>query len=292
MRSLLLAVACLAPAAAWAQSGLPFLRLGAGARSAALAESGVALPDVDAAASNPAALEAPAGRAYSASHTEWIQDIRHDQIAALFSGTQQTWGLSGQLSQAQDLERRTGPSTQPLGTFGVYEGSLALTHARWLAAGVRAGATVKVVHQSIAAESASGVAADLGLLWRAGRGLYLGTSVRNLGGMGDLARDATPLPRSLRLGAAWAGLPRLLLAGEVERTRGSATALHLGAEATVHQVLVLRGGYQTTGARSLSAGVGVSLGRWTVDYAYIPFDADLGDAHRLGVQLRSAAAAL
>ncbi|MEW6749932.1 MAG: PorV/PorQ family protein [Candidatus Latescibacterota bacterium] len=280
----------LLPAAAGAQSGLPFLRLGAGARSAGLAEAGVALPDVDAAASNPAALQARDRRVLSLAHTAWIQDIRHDHLGVLFSGPRQAWAITGQLAQAEDLERRTGPTAQPLGTFGVYEGVLALSHARLLAPRLRAGATVKLLRQSIATQAASGVAADLGLLFLAGDGMQLGASARNLGRMADLGQQASPLPRSLRLGAAYAGLGRLLLAGEVERTRGSSTALHVGAEAALHELLVLRGGYQTAGERGLSAGVGVSLRRWTVDYAFVPFDAGLGEAHQLGVQLHPAAA--
>ena len=270
---------------ATADPGLPFLRLGAGARGAALAEAETALPSAEAAAVNPAALRVRRQRSIGLAHSAWIQDIRHDYLSLAFAAEQATWGLAFQLSQAADLERRVGPSTEPLGVFGVYAGALSLTYARPWGTRLRAGASLKLIRQAIAAETASGAALDLGILCDLADHLRLGLALRDLGRLNDLDQSATDLPSALRLGLAYAGLSRLLFSAEVQRARGGSTTLHLGTECAVDERLTLRAGYQNADARGLAAGLGLAIGAWNVDYAFIPFGSGLGDAHRLSVQL-------
>jgi len=265
--------------------GMPFLRLNAGARGAALAEGVAALPDAEAASANPAALRADGRRTFAFTHAAWIQSIRHDYLAALFAGERSIWAFTAQLSQADDLERRTGPTAAPLGRFGVYDGAVGLSYARAWTARLRLGATVRLIRQAIATRTATGGAFDLGALRSIGDHLHLGFAVRNLGGMSGLGESATSLPRSGRLGLSYTGLPHLLVSGEIQRARGSSTSLHLGAEWTATRRLTLRAGYQTTDSRHLSAGLGLKSERWSVDYAFVPFDSGLGEAHRLSLQL-------
>jgi hypothetical protein len=266
--------------------GMPFLRLNAGARGAALAEAVTALPDAEAASANPAALRADGRRTFAFTHAAWIQSIRHDYLSALFAGERSTWAVTAQLSQADDLERRTGPTTDPLGHFGVYDGAVGLSYARAWTTRLRLGGTVRLIRQAIATRTATGAALDLGALRSLGDHLHLGLAVlRNLGGMSALGEEATSLPRSGRLGLSYTGFSHLLVSGEIQRAQGSATSLHLGAEWTATRRLTLRGGYQTTDSRHLSAGLGLKTDRWSVDYAFIPFDSGLGEAHRLSLQL-------
>jgi len=268
-----------------ADPGLPFLRLGAGARGAALAGAETALSSAEAAAVNPAGLQARRQRSIGLAHSAWIQDIRHDYLSLAFAAGETTWGLAAQLSQADDLERRVGPSAEPLGVFGVYAGALSLTWARPWGARLRAGASLKLIRQAIAAETASGAAVDLGILCDLSDHLRLGMALRDLGRLDDLDRSATDLPSALRLGMAYAGLSRFLFSAEAQRVRGGSTTLHLGTECAVDERLTLRAGYQNADARGLAAGLGLAIGDWNVDYAFVPFGSGLGEAHRLSVQL-------
>ena len=265
--------------------GMPFLRLNAGARGAALAEAVTALPDAEAASANPAALRTDGRRTLAFTHVAWIQSIRHDYLSALFAGKRSTWAVTAQLSQADDLERRTGPTTDPLGSFGVYDGAVGLSYARVWTTYLRLGGSVRLIRQAIATRTATGAAFDLGALRSLGDYLHLGFAVRNLGGMSALGESATSLPRSGRLGLSYTRLPHLLVSGEIQRARGSSISLHLGAEWTATRRLTLRAGYQTTDSRHLSAGLGLKTERWSVDYAFVPFDSGLGEAHRLSLQL-------
>ena len=264
-------------------AGLPSLRLSGGARAQALAEAATALPDAQ--ALNPAALQTH-GKSAAFSHGAWIQDISQDYLHLTWTRGQGVWGLSGQLWQTDDLERRTGPSAEPLGRFGVYEGAAGLSYARTMDR-MRLGLRLKFIRQSISTQNASGGAADLGLVYDLNTHLRLGATLRNLGGMGQLDRRETDLPLEARLGAAYTGHKRLLIAFAAQQARGGDLTLHLGGEYRVGERLRLRAGYQSAENRNLSAGLGLVAGRWVVDYAYVPFSSGLGDAHRLTLLLES-----
>ena len=130
-------------------AGFPFLRLGSNARTSALGEAGTALLDDQAFATNPAALSPSSPRVFGVTHSEWIQQIRHEYVNAAWRRPTAAVGVAVLVSHADELERRVQPSAEPLGTFGVYEWAAGLTANRALSPQLRGGATVKVVRQSI-----------------------------------------------------------------------------------------------------------------------------------------------
>lgn len=262
-------------------SGLAFLRLGSSARAAALGEAVTAVPDGAASSYNPAALTGPTRLALT--HAEWIQDIRHDYLNGTWQRGAGTLGFDLQVSQADGLERRNAPAATPLGEFGVYEWAAGLSWARPLGDRLRLGGTARFLRQSIYDEAASGASVDIGGLYRLTSAVTLGAAARHLGAMGDLDREATDLPLQVRAGVAWRGSPRLLLAGDVQWSRGASTTLHVGAERQVGRRLVLRAGYQTADSRNLSLGLGLRARLWSLDYAYVPLSSGLGEGHRLSL---------
>lgn len=266
---------------ATALPGLPFLQLSSGARSAAMGGAAVALADPEALYHNPAAI--PLGASAAAfSHTEWIQDIRHDYVTLSRATGDRALALGLQLSQATDLEFRTGPSNEALGDFGVYEGVLTLGYGHAWSASTRLGAAVKLIRQSIYTESATGYATDIGAVHEYGSELTVAVAARNLGSMDALDRTATKLPKALHAGFAYTGVERLLLTAEVRRIAGATTA-HYGAEYRIGQRLHLRGGYQTADSRDLGFGLGIQSRSYRINYAFVPFASGLGDAHRFSL---------
>ena len=280
----LLLVAILTLPTALAASGLPSLRQGGGARATGLASAGTAL--FAAQALNPAARQSP-GRSIAFNHQASIQHIRQNHLHLTQARGRGTWGLSAQLWQANDLERRTGPSAEPLGHFDVYEGAVGLSYARRMEQ-TRLGLQLKFIYQSIFTQNASGLAADFGLMRDISASLRLGATVRNLGRMNRLNQQGTDLPLEARLGAAYVGRADMLVAVEAQKVRGDDLTLHVGGEYRAGEHLRLRTGYQTTENRNLSVGVGLAAKQWVIDYAYVPFGSGLGDAHWLSLQLESA----
>lgn len=248
-----------------------------------MGEAATALTGLDAMTYNPAALTAGC-RGASVGHSEWIQEIRHEYLALIAPRGPGTIALNGAFSQAEGLERRTGPSTLPLGDFGVYDSAVGVGYARDWRPDLRLGVGVKMVRQTIFAKSANGAAVDLGALYRINPALQIAAAARNLGAMGKLVSESTDLPVETRIGAAYRGPGQLLVVMDLQRVRDTGTSLHLGAEYVIQGRLDLRAGYQTADNRDLSMGLGITSGSWAFDYAFVPFASGLGDAHRVGVR--------
>ena len=277
--------ACWRPGGIDAGTGLGFLRQDAGARSAALGGAATALTDPSAASLNPAAL-AP-GAAAVLSHTEWIGGMRHEQAAALWTrAAGDVLALDVRLAHAGGLERRLGPTRDPLGEFGLYEWTAGSAWSRLWGERLRTGIGAKVVRQSIDVEASAGLAADLGLLYGSGP-WRLGAAVRNLGRMNALDREATELPLQARLGAALAR-GALTAAADAAASRGTGASLHLGAEWRLSPRLVVRTGYGTPASGSLAFGLGLTARPWQLDYAFLPMGDGLGAGHRVSLVMRGA----
>ena len=267
-------------------SGLPFLLLSSGARDAAMAEASTALPDVEAISYNPAALQGRGRGSMGFTHGEFFQGIRHQNFSLVFCPRRGAVGFAAQVSQAEDLERRTGPSAEPLGRFGVYNGVLNLAYAHPWNNKLRLGANFKLIRQSVFTSTATGAALDFGVLYTFHPHLHAGFALRNLGRMNELDQEATKLPRQGRMGLTYARPGRFLASAAAQRAVGHSTTLHLGGECALSSRLLLRVGFQNADHRKLTFGLGLRSGQWTLDYAFIPpFRSALGEAHRLALQL-------
>lgn len=272
-----------------AATGFSVLRLTSGSRTSGMGDAGAALADGDAFSVNPAALLVAGRGAFGLTHSEWIEEIRHEYLTAAYRSGRNVVGLQFQLFHAGGLERRVGPSAEPLGEFGVYEWSLGAAWSRKLSARLRLGVGAKLLRQSIFAESAVGGAADFGVLYDLRSGVAVGASVRNLGRLTKLEEESTDLPRQLRLGVLVRPRPSVILLADSQWVKEADSSLHLGAEYAWRPNLHVRGGYQTSDTRSLSLGVGVGVGPWRVDYAVVPFGSGFGEAHRVTLYLNESA---
>jgi tetratricopeptide (TPR) repeat protein len=164
-------------------------------------------------------------------------------------------------------------ANNPLGTITYRETAAAASVARRVRGPVWAGATFKILGQSLGGISASAPALDLGLLYRsfALRGAQIGVSAQNVvAGSLDLGGVTPALDRSFRLGL---GSPEwrlnALSAGRVVldlATRGSeGMKPRVGAEFTRTGLGALRAGFSDGGP---VLGVGLRFRRYGFDYAY------------------------
>lgn len=282
-------------AAAWAQweSGLAVLQIGTGSRAVAMGEAFTAVGgDASAPFTNPAGAAALERRQAHFSHNDWIEDISHDAAAVLFTGERLNYGLHAIVLSVPGIEQRDGPTAEPSSTFSAHDVVLGLTLARNVGAGLALGLNLRYLNEKIYIESVSGFSLDLGLQYRTPvAGLAAGVLVQHLGATDELVTEKITLPRTLRAGFSYA-LPLgresgpWLVNAEVVSVRGQKSHLHTGIEMRPLEMLALRAGYMTGYAmRDLSAGFGLSLGRGAFDYAYVPFQEELGAAHRLSFTL-------
>ena len=285
----------LSPAQADAPYGLSYLTVGVGGRAIGMGEATVAITD-DPTASywNPAGLvSAPQSAAVFAYH-RWIQDV-----AGQFAAGNYRWGRSALAvhylgMNVDDIELRTSPSENPIGTFGAHDICLGVSYARMLHPKLQLGMTMKLLWESIYNETSEGWAFDFGVQHHdLIPGLALGATLKNLGEMNALRYEGPSLPTRFRVGAAYQfhgtgflPIPSILIASDAELPFDGDPNGYVGLEVRPIAPLALRTG-QILGveARGFTAGFGIDWSRFHVNYGFAPFKENLGDGHRFSLGL-------
>lgn len=307
---LLAAVVAAAPVhAASGQNAMAFLGLGAGARSAALGGAvSASIDDATAAYWNPAGLARLEGWDISGTHTEWLEDIRYEQVSVARNRGRHGFGLSFATAYAGDFDARDEVGNKGL-SFGFSDVALGLSWAYQLRPELTFGASTRYYRESIDDVAADGLAFDLGAQYQTPMdGLSLGLAVRNLGGSVsfDLQNAGSyDLPTVVQGGAAWRR-PVAALAGDLALSadfvaeRNEDLSLRFGAQYRYREMFSLLAGYRadmTSDAAGVSASEqlnqtqDVSFGasyerKVRFEYAFVPFSSDLGSTHRFSIGRR------
>lgn len=174
----------------------------------------------------------------------------------------------------------------PTGDFRVYDMALTLGYARPILKGLMVGANGKLIRQTLATETGTGAAMDLGMSATIA-GATFGATLQNLGPDLSFGGGSYPLPQLARFGLSRPFFAdRLLLAADYTFPKTYYNDLRIGAELRPNPVLAVRMGYRreggTTGdpATGFSFGLGAHVGPVNLDYAMTPDDG-FADIHRL-----------
>lgn len=273
------------------------LEIGLGARPVAMGEAFVALADdLNTTAWNPAGLSQIKGIQAGFMHNIYLQDTSMEYLAYaqnLFPGagiganvTYLNYGSLDKYDEVNGLPVANGSFTPTAftGTIG---------YGQWLLPSLAVGAALKIISQTIDTENYLAEAVDLGVLYKTSlKGLQLGLAVQNLGT--QLA--GANLPQNLKVGAAYQ-LPVKFTAKDTWNTLldvnvpfgdTSYTSVNVGTEYWYNRVVAARVGYQIKnsgdlgGVTGLTAGAGVKLAMFQVDYALVSYG-DLGLTHQLAI---------
>lgn len=279
----------------FSQSGMAFLNIGNGARAVGMAEAFTAVAnDPSTVYWNPAGLVGLSNTQLTFSHNSWIQDVQHEFFAIAFKTGQHHLGISITSNNVDGIERRVKPTEEPLGMVQAHDLAFGLSYACGISKGFSAGVTLKYVYERIYYESAPGFAVDLGLIYQAAflEGLSLGLVTQNLGFTSKLKNESIELPKTLKAGLAYKLLNAMAgsdLTGALDVVQYIDADLHvnMGLEWSYKNLLALRTGYQTGwDEKGIHAGVGFGISRFQLDYAYTPFTAELGTAHRISITFK------
>jgi hypothetical protein len=278
-------------------SGAAFLKIGPGARPAAMGEAftGVA-DDIHAVCWNPAGLATLKHPELTAMHMQWFQSIDYEFAAFAYpTRTRGTWALSIQNLHTDDIQRRTEDTDAAIDEFGASDSAYSLSYAYPLSERLSLGANAKYVRQSLDSVNAHAYAVDGGVLydidWQL---LRLGASLQNLGTKIKFVSESDPLPLTLRLGASVQPIPKaLLLSSDLIFPRDHQPGLALGGEYRRPLFDVVgfsaRAGYRTDtdvdGFAGVSAGGGLTVGRVSFDFTWVPFG-DLGNSYRYALHIK------
>ena len=304
-------------------TGPAALNMEGGARAAAMGGAFTAVADdVSALYWNPAGLGQISEPRFLGEHLEWVGGIRREWAGFV----QPVQKVASVAAAASILTGGDAPHTTR--SLGGYEeiGSFQYSsrHAQFAAASrrmgdVRVGGSLEIFQQGLdfsLSETAGssdfsearsdGYAVHLGGIWHPPvLGLKVGGTVRGLGSDTLFYDDSIPLPRQLRLGAAYerqiesappeeipielAAAPArvskvefLTVAADVSFERGASARLHAGAEYVFQNGFAIRAGYRT--GAPLTGGFGFAGRSYEIDYAFTPA-AELGSAHRISFTL-------
>ncbi len=277
------------------------LKIGVGARAAAMGDAYVAIAD-DATAVywNPAGIARLSGQSISVNHTAWPADILFDQAAYVFNVK---WipGMIGvnvrALTMSQDKVRTTYLPDGTGETFDAGEWAYGITYARSLTDKFSAGLSINYIQTGLDNVTGKSTTFDFGTLYDVGiLGAKIGMSIQNIGGDMTFIDEKVKMPVFFRVGGSFSvlqrGESRLLTAVEFTHPPDNSEKLNFGAEYAFHDYLFLRGGYKMNyDTEGMTAGFGVKFPLTLVkssvarlDYAYSDLKY-LSQAHRVSVNV-------
>lgn len=271
---------------------MTFLKIGVGAKAMGMGESQVAATD-DLYASywNPAGLIRLQKPQLALMHNEWFAGINHEFVGfALPIGNGNTVGASANFLSFGELQGRDQEGNETT-IFRPYDLAIAVSYARSFGKTLALGVNAKILREQIADESGSGFAFDIGGLYAFSNiPLSLGFNAQHIGPRVKYIEDTFELPFTFRLGAAYRlWNDAFILTTDFIRPTDNDNAIGVGGAYTIGKVLQLRTGYKYTfggndlGATSgLSGGFGLTLRRFQIDYALVPFGV-LGLTHRFSL---------
>jgi hypothetical protein len=324
VKAALLAVALALPAAAQApdpdagfnkggRTAFQFVKIGVGARQAALGEASIAsVRDVSSAFWNPAGIMGIERYEATFSYTRWLADMNY--VAAAVGGRVPRIGTFavmlaaldyGDLVEAVMDDRPDGRTGQMFSGGDILVG---VAYARQFTDRLTLGVGAKYLHETLWDRSAGAFAFDVGTTYDIGyRGLTLAMAAQNyaegirFGSEEEGFEEAFDIPLLFRVGLSgtlagpdgFIGLPganQVTASVEALNSNDYGERLHFGLEYVFSDLLALRGGYRLNYAEgNWSVGAGVTpppMGgaRVRLDYAYVGYEF-LTAPHRFSVAL-------
>lgn len=272
-------------------SGLAFLKLGFGARNIAMGDLGVATAnDVTALNYNPALISGFTKSQLLFTHNELIQDSRSELFGASFSLFNLPFALGINTTTISDIEIRTQPG-EAQSSFNINYFYVSLSSGFDITENLSLGVTAKYLNENLFLAEANGWGFDLGVNYKnVIEGLNIGASLRNIGSMNELLHEKTELPVDLRIGAAYYFAVNNLesditVTGGLQKyTASDDSHIHLGAEFLFKKMFAVRAGYMSGyETKGLTAGLGIFWSSINFDYAFTPYDFDLGSSHTISL---------
>jgi len=261
-------------------SGAKFLELNTSAKISAMGESFIAQgDDLGAANENPAGLAFGSGEEAFFTYSKNIQDTNQQFLAgALDFGKIRIGGNVNIYSTPKtEITDFTGEGT---GEYFQYKGTC---YGFSIAENIRdrfgLGITLKAIQDEIYGERKSVFAADLGGIVSLGK-WRVGASIENLGGEID---DGVKLPRTIRTGINYTYSGFSLSSQFRRNIVEKENIISFGAEYGLENITFLRMGYRTGESfGGFSAGLGIKLGKFKIDYAWVPHE-NLGNNHQISI---------
>lgn len=274
-------------------AGFAFLKIDVDARAAAMAGSYTALAnDASAAYWNPAGLALAGEQSILVMHNDWLLDISHSFAAYQFISGKHNFAFSINYIQIPGIEITLQAAEEKAGTIDAYNLSSALSYATMYDDHWAIGVTLKYLFEKYYLVSAPGWAVDLGVQRKdVFEFTDLGFSIQNLGKMSKLDNSATLLPIIIASDLSFSGHKffeeKLIFSVGLRWIEKEKTYLHTGMEYQISDNFFARGGVRNGNENTIwTGGFGIKYKNFYFDYAYVPFEYNLGVSNRLSLRLK------
>jgi hypothetical protein len=278
---------------AWAKDNTTatFLKIGVGARPVSMGKAFCAVAnDVNTIYWNPAGLAQIKGQEFLLVHNQWFEEINHDYIAFAQNITpNRTFGGNVIYLRIDDLIGRddVGNLTN---NFDVYDLALGLAYGEKISKHILIGIHLKCIYQLNENVSGSGVALDLGWLYKTNiKNLDLGLCIQNIGTKIKFIDTKEKLPLNIKLGIAYK-IPNIFtIAVDGNIPNDGDICINTGIEIYILNLMAIRVGYKSQtdldSESHWSYGIGFKIKNYYINYAFVPYGI-LGDTHRLALLLK------
>jgi len=270
-----------------ANTGLSFLKLGAGARSMAMGDAYSSVSDDGTAVIyNPARLNAGADNNVTLMYNSAMQDLTNNFIGAKLKFNKLGIGFGILKTSISDIEVRTMPGAA-IDKFDAQNLSMNLSLCYELYKNLSVGVTSKLIYEKIYIDEASGVGFDIGTNY-VNDNLSTSFVISNLGSINALKETSSKLPTAVRLGGAYNfkknNLNFILALEGYKVLDGGKLHINSGAEVGFKDLLFLRMGYQTAyDNKGFTSGIGLKYKGILLDYAFIPYSDSFGTSNTLSL---------
>lgn len=267
-----------------ANTGLAFLKFGAGARSIAMGEAFSSVTD-DATSFiyNPARLVRGIENNISLMHNESVQDMRNEFLAIKFPVSKKiSLGIGLFSSSVTGIEIRNIPGAA-IDKFDARNLSTGISMGYSINSDLSIGVTGKFLFEKIYIDEASGLAFDIGTNY-AKDNYSFAFVISNLGSVNELKNTSSKLPSSLRLGGSYKfskdKFGFLIGLDGFKVLNGGKFHINTGGEIGYKEFLFLRLGYQTEYEnKGFTTGIGFKYKAFSIDYAFVPHNDEFGTSN-------------
>lgn len=295
MRLLLFSILMFLATGVMAQDGLSLMKVEIGARPSGMAGAVVSMKgDADATAFNPASGVGTDHWRLSFGYNSYWENIDLGNgfvIAPLSSKLALHGGI--RYAGVTNLEGRETPTLDPLGVteFDAQQVQFKLGGSYRATEKLAVGMAFGWFIEKISSYRGSAFNVNFGAIYDVMPELAVGASVTNLGSdftieeSGQIRSRDISQPTTYRIGGSYR-YQKYTGALDVVVVDDEAHA-HIGAEADLHESLAVRAGYMAGyDSKSFTAGASFMWRNYAFDYAFVPYDNDLGTAHLFNLRIQ------
>ena len=195
-------------------------------------------------------------------------------------------GLDLRYVGLSDIELRTNtPTSKPLGYYSAYGVSARGIASREIGV-INFGLAVQLIELEIYNESTKGFAFDFGAIWSVSKNIKLNISALNLGRMNNLQNSKPQLPKRLISSVSYEPKNSSLFLGVESNSLLNDLVYYAGGSSQYKNLIFGGTSTMTEGMKSISGGVSILLGIYTITYGFQWGDQHLGRPQMLDISIR------